>query len=569
MTDTHREKITTQQALGMIFHDRQILAILIIGLASGLPYAAIGGTLNAWLTTAGVKTSTIGLLSWTGLAYAFKFMWAAALQSRRTPFKLKIGPRRFWMFLFQILITIGLFIIAFSNPPNGLGKIAIVSVLIAVTSASFDIVSAAWKIESARDARHLDILATTEQFGYRISSLLSGFVAFLLADKFGWKPVFMGGAALMALTTIGVMLAAPSPMAQSSDSDDNVTIKQGLNLTPQIRHIATLITLAGWLGGFYLIGNFMYGAITDPANYSTRTFMRTQSPLVIALTVVILCLVSGYLVWQNTVQSKTSALDKTDADIEKTTPLDILYIAVLEPMMEIISRYKWATVLILALVMTYRFTDAIWGSFAYPFYLGENFGALGHTLTEVGVASKLVGVIATIAGIAIGGLAMLKYGRMPVLVVGAILAAATNFIYADLAMGAHGMDSFLSFTHLDGFFTYLDNKFTHVNLDQRMARLIVTIAAENIAGGLASAATIAFLSSIVNKKYAAVQYALLGSLTFLFGILGRPLIGEIIEDKGFAYTFILCAWLGIFAVVLAILEWIRQIRAKEKDASTG
>jgi len=565
---TTAEKPTTRGALGMIFKDRQVLAILILGLASGLPYAAVGGTLNAWMSTSGVDTKTIGLLSWTGLAYAFKFMWAAALQSRRTPFKLKIGPRRFWMFLFQALITIGLFVIAFSNPPNGIGKIALISVIVAVFSASFDIVQSAWRIESARDERHLDILSTVEQFGYRTASLLGGFVALLFADNFGWKPVFMGGAILMAFTMIGVFLAKPTPLSDDGKDETKSEFKQGRFVVPKTRHIATVLVLIGWIGGFYLISTFMYGALTDPANHSTRTFMRTQSPIVIGLTVVLLAVVASYLVWQDTKGAEQKRSETTNP--LATSPLDILYIAVLEPMMEIIGRLKWAAVLILALVMTYRFTDAIWGSFAYPFYLNTTNGALGHTLSEVGVASKLVGVIATILGIAIAGVSMLKFGRMPVLVVGAILAAITNLLYADIANSALYMDQFLSFTRLDVFIPDIGNwlkntkffagMFEKVVFDIRMSRLIVTITAENIAGGFASAATIAYLSSIVNKEYAAVQYALLASLTYLFGVLGRPLIGEIITDNGYAYTFVLCAWLGGIAVVLSALEWVRQSR---------
>jgi len=74
------EKITTRQALKLALTDRQVLAMLILGLASGLPYVVVGGTLNAWLTKTGVKPVEIGLLSWALLAYSFKFMWAAALQ---------------------------------------------------------------------------------------------------------------------------------------------------------------------------------------------------------------------------------------------------------------------------------------------------------------------------------------------------------------------------------------------------------------------------------------------------------------------------------------------------------
>ena len=168
--------------------------------------------------------------------------------------------------------------------------------------------------------------------------------------------------------------------------------------------------------------------------------------------------------------------------------------------------------------------------------------------------------MATIFGIGLGGLAMLRFGRMPVLVAGAFLAAITNIIFADLAMGGQYMDSFLSISQLDHVFSLFKQ-------DPRMARLITAIFAENLAVGIASAASVAYLSSIVNKEYAAVQYALLVSLVFLLGILGRPTVGAIIEDKGFAYAFTLCAWLGGVAVILALLEWVRQSFTAQKAAS--
>ena len=549
MSIVKTDKITTRQALASAFSDRQVLAIFFLGLASGLPYVVVGGTLGAWLTTVDVKPTAIGLLTWALLAYSFKFMWAAAFQSRRTPFKLNIGPRRFWMFLFWGLITIGLFVLSFSDPPNNIGRIALVAVVVAFFSANFDIVLAAWRIESARDDMHLDILSAVEQFGYRIASFMGGFVALILADHFGWRPTFLAATGLMATCVVGVLLAAPTKL----DSDENLSdprhFRQGANLSPSLRNLATLTVLCAWGGAFYVIGDFMHGALTDPGAHDAKQFIKIQGRWIIFATVFSLGLVSAFLVWQN------ERLTSLETAPEARGVLAILYLAILEPMMELISRLRWAVLIILPLVLTYRFTDLIWGGFAYPFYLGTNYGALAHRLTEVGLASKLIGVIATIAGIALGGLAMLRFGRLPVLVVGAILAALTNLLFADLASGAGFTDGFLGFTQLDHLFAFFGQ-------DIRMARLISVIFAENIAVGLASAASIAYLSSIVNKEYAAVQYALLVSLVFLLGVLGRPAIGQIIETDGFAKAFILCAWLGGIAVVFSILEWIRQSRLK-------
>lgn len=555
MSETQPKKQPLKEVLATVFTDRTSLAVLLLGLASGLPYVIIAGTLNAWFTDVDVKMSTIGLLSWVGLAYAFKFMWASALQSRRTPFGFNVGPRRFWMFLFYILIVIGLFVISFSDPPNGLKTIAITGVLIAVCSASFDIVQAAWKIETARDPEHLDILSAIEQFGYRTASFLGGAVALILADHVGWQITFLIVTGMMVLSGIGIVLAKPSPAA-SKGHTNAAQLSLGSHVPILWRNLATLVVLVGWGFSFYMIGHFMLLALDNPQTYSSRKFISEQGPVIIGLTVVLLGAVAAVLVQADArhkaIGTLFSSQTKGGAGV-----LDIMYQAVLEPMVELIGRLRWATFLIVALILTYRFTDLIWGAFAYPFYMGENFGALGHSLSEVGVASKTFGVLFTILGIGLGGLAMLRFGRMPILFIGAILAAVTNLLFADLALDASFTDAVLHFSQLDHVFAFFHQ-------DIRMARLITVIAAENIAVGIASAASVAYLSSIVNKEYAAVQYALLVSLTFLIGILGRGAIGEIIETKGFAYAFVLCAWMGGVAVIFAGLEWVRQSRKAKR-----
>jgi len=538
------EKISTRAALKMAMTDRQVLAMLILGLASGLPYAVVGGTLNAWLTTAEVKPVEIGLLSWAILAYSFKYMWAAALQGRKTPLGLNVGPRRFWMFLFLGTSTIGMAFLSFSEPPSGLGMIALIAVGIAFSSSCFDIVLAGWRIEAARDGQHLDILSTVEQFGYRTASIMGGFVALNMAAILGWQTTFFAMTALLALSVVGVIIAKPTTVAEPDFETTGV-----MTLSLRQKNIGTLLVLAGWCFGFYLIIDFAAGALTDPENHSPRNFIRNQGPLVILSTVVWLGVVSAVLVWaqgrQNSVESQTGS-----------GVLSVLYAAIVEPMMELVGRLKWASILILAVVLSYRFTDLIWGGFAYPFYLGANYGALEHTLQEVAFASKLIGVFATIAGIAIGGLAMLRFGRMPVFFFGAVFAAATNLLFADLAIGAVYTDPVLKVLQID-------HLFEAFGMDIRMARLTSVIAVENIAVGLASAASIAYLSSIVSKQYAVIQYALLASLVFLLGTLGRPAVGAIIEEDGFATAFVICAGFGAIASVLALIEWIRLARRGE------
>lgn len=553
MTQT-QEKMTTRQALKSAFSDRQVLAMLILGIASGLPYVLVIGTFGAWLTKAGVKPTAIGLMSWAILAYAFKFLWAATLQRRTAPFGFKTGPNRFFMFVFLALVCAGMFVLSFAEPPNDLGRLGLICVLIAVFSASFDIVLAAWRIQAARDDAHLDILSTVEQFGYRAASFLGGFVALIFANQFGWKATFLSATCLTALTSAGILIARPSPLSETKTvlAQKNFTHELIGHISHGQKTLATVLVLAGWCIGFWLIADFMHGALTDPENHSARAFIKQQGPVVIFSTVVWLGLVSTVLVLVNDRKKLTSKGPAAPASDNGF--VTILFQAILEPMIELISRLRWAALLVVMVVLTYRFTDLIWGGFAYPFYLGENYGALGHTLLEVGFSSKLMGVIATILGIGVGGIAMLRFGRMPVFFVGAVLAAVTNLLFADLALNARFTDSFLGLTQLDHLYAVF-------GLDIRMARLTTVIFAENLAVGIASAASVAYVSSIVNKSYAAVQYALLASLVFLLGSLGRPTIGQIIEEDGFAHAFIICAWLGAVAAILALVEWIRIARS--------
>jgi PAT family beta-lactamase induction signal transducer AmpG len=107
-------------------------------------------------------------------------------------------------------------------------------------------------------------------------------------------------------------------------------------------------------------------------------------------------------------------------------------------------------------------------------------------------------------------------------------------------------------------FTWLAGQF---GADDRMSRLMLTIGAENIAVGIAGAAFVAYLSSVVAKGYSAVQYALLSSLTMLVGTLGRPALGQMIEERGYYDVFLLTTGIGMFAVALCVVEWVRQARS--------
>ncbi|MEQ9505234.1 MAG: hypothetical protein RLO80_03110 [Hyphomonas sp.] len=542
--------------------DRRMAAMFLLALSAGLPYGAVLGTLNAWLTTEGVSPSTIGVLSIVTIGYAFKFLWSPAFQTAHHPFPL-LGPRRTWLLSLQLPIAGLLFLLAFSNPGENIGMVAVIALFAALFSATHDIVLDAWRIEVARSEEDKDLMAALYQFGYRIAGFITGFLALLLAGYFGWVVVYVMIAAMMVLSIAGTLLA-PEPEIETGPGSRRLTFQAGL--PERERTLATLLVAAGWIAAFLMIAGFVIASFTQVPAPSGGKFVQQQGPWIVGLTVLLPAAGALFLLLRYGRQP-AEIVDGAEGEPAYKRIVRAVFRAIFDPLMDLIGRLGWGALLVLLLALTYRFTDSVWGSFAYPFYLDDRFGALHHTMADVAVASKFFGVLMTVAGAAIGAVVISFVGRMPVLVAGAVLAAATNLLFADLSRGGFAIDAFLEWTRLaDPFRTFagwaaqISPEGQGAEAGNRMARLMIAIAGENLAGGFASVAVVAYLTSVVNPRFAAVQYALLASLTMLVGTLGRPWLGALIETDGYFSVFILTFWLGGVAVALSAFEWLRQSR---------
>ncbi|HPE48225.1 MAG TPA: hypothetical protein PLR76_07505 [Hyphomonas sp.] len=555
--------------------DRRMAAMLILAFAASIPYGAIVGVLTAWLTEEKIDTDTIGVLSLVGIGYSFKYLWAPVFQTPHgVPF-IPVGGRRSWLILCQASIAILLVVLAFSNPPHNIGLVALICFVILLLGPTHDIILDAWRIEVARSDEDKDLMSALYQFGYKSGGFISGFVALLVAARGGWVVSYVMMAGFVGLTVFGSLLA-PEPEYNRHEHRTRPSFLPSVPVheaTPAVAFVSLC-----WAAAFCMIGYFAVMRLGFHADISSSAFVLEQGPLIVMLTVIAPAVVAAVLLVRNRAVAADAPLFHAGQS-RAGKLVATLFRAIFDPLMDLIYRLRWWTVLVLALALTYRFTDAVWGSFAYPFYLRSDLDALGHTLDDVAIASKFFGVIATILGSLLGATLIATIGRMPVFFIGGIVAAATNLLYADLAAGAHAVDAFLAFTHLDGpliaFADFAAKLQPHAidlppDHSRRLARLMITIFAENIAGGLALVAMTAYLTSVVNPRFAAVQYALMASLTMLIGTLGRPWLGEMIEKNGFHDVFVVTFWLGGVAVALSVLEWWRLAReARMKPESAG
>lgn len=206
----------------------------------------------------------------------------------------------------------------------------------------------------------------------------------------------------------------------------------------------------------------------------------------------------------------------------------------LTPVSDFVVRYRWQALLLLGLVATYRMSDTVMGVMANVFYIDQ-----GFSKDQIAGVSKVFGLVMTLAGAGMGGLLIVRFGIMPILLIGGITSAATNLMFVLLAgMGAD------------------------VNM------LIVTISCDNFSAGLATAAFVAYLSSLTNLRFSATQYALLSSIMLLLPRLIGGYSGVMVDKFGYEQFFLISAMLGVPTIILIIWQW-RLDRRKAAISDTG
>ncbi|MCH2486522.1 MAG: MFS transporter [Erythrobacter sp.] len=552
-------KRSAWKVLGLALSNRKTGFMLLFGFASGLPFALFLGTLFAWLTEAEVDLETMGIFSLIGLAYAFQFLWSPLIDKVDIPGLRKLGRRKQWIVPMQLLLGAILITMSVLEPRTQLGMFSLLAGIGAFASATQDIAINAWRIDVADDVATIDILSTIYQMGYRLASLVGGALGLIIAARIGWPETYMlMGGILLGVGVVGLFAPNAVGVAENSEGDEQVrALRRAGELAPAIRNRALGLVAVLWAGAIGIVLAFMVMSMTyAPEDRPDPTaFTLNVGPWIIVATIILPALIAGWLAAQKK-QGKHLLAEDAPRASGGSYALDHLYRALVLPLVEFVGRMGWSLVLILGVVLTYRICDAIWGTFAYPFYLGE----LEYTNDEVAVASKFFGVGAIVLGLAIGGWMLTALGRMFTLLLGGILAALTNLLYADLALGGANMSA------LSGAIGFTSLVESFPGGSERLARLMITIGFENLAIGIAGAAYIAWLSSIVSKKFSAVQYALLSSLTLLVGTLGRGALGEMIEDRGYYDVFILTTWIGLAAAVLVGFEWWREARASKRAA---
>ena len=419
------------------------LRMFFLGFSSGLPLLLVLGTLSFRLRECGIDLKTIGFMSWVGLCWGMKWLWAPLVDQLPLPWlTARLGRRRSWLLLAQAGLLVGLTLIAFSHPSEDLTQTALFAVLTAFFGATQDIALDAYRIESGTEEEQASF-AAMYQTGYRLAMIWSGAGALALAAAFdagaegGWRAAYLIMAASL-LPGMATVLLAPEPVRKAP--------------VQRARNAA---------------------------------------------------------VW--------------------------FYEAACLPFVDFFKRFGGWAVVVLLLIATYRISDVVMGVMANPFY-----SDMGFSKEEVAAVSKVFGVVMTLAGAFVGGVVARRFGVMKTLFLGGVLSAATNLLFSVLATRGHDL-------------TFL----------------IFTVSADNLAGGLASAAFVAYLSGLTNTAYSATQYALFSSVMLLLPKFLAGFSGVAVEAVGYAGFFTATACLGLPVLVLVVLAGKARSELAKKRATSA
>ena len=418
----------------LVYTEAPTLRMLLLGFSAGLPLLLVFGTLSFWLREAGIDRTTIGYLSWVGLAYGFKWVWAPLVDRLPIPLLTRLlGRRRSWLLLSQAVIMAALVGMALTDPKLSLLPVVWCALAVAFASATQDIALDAYRIESA-DVQRQAALAAAYQTGYRMAMIWAG---------------------------AGVLWIAAR---------------------------AEVVNAAG-------VAGYQQGA------WQTAYLVMAASMLLGVVTV----LFSPEPARRELPPARNAA--------------EWLKSALVDPFADFLRRYGKQAALILMLIAVYRISDVVMGIMANPFYVD-----MGYTKDEVATVTKIYGVIMTLVGAFAGGVLAMRFGVMRVLMLGAVLSAASNLLFAWLGSRGHDVQA-----------------------------LVFVISADNLSSGIASAAFIAYLSSLTNINYSATQYALFSSMMLLLPKFLAGYSGVYVDAWGYGSFFTATALLGLPVLALVWL----------------
>ncbi len=494
---------------GRLARWHRFVAVLVLGFASGLPLALVGGALQTWLTVEGLDLTTLGFITLVGVPYTCKFLWAPLMDRFEPPW---LGRRRGWIVLTQLALCGALVLMSHVAPVSQLALFAAVAVGAAFLSASHDIVVDAYRTDVLQPEER-GLGSTLSVLGYRVAMVISGGIALVWAQQWGsWPQVYRVMALTMAVCAVFSLLALPRVQGAPKPLETSAT--------RELAGFAAMLAgvLAGWFGGGWLLHGLGFDLDGgDPWVRLLSLLVRTGLALALGLW---LARRAGF---ETLLRALTSYFQSPGA---------------------------WA---FLALIVLYKVGDAFAMSLGTAFLIR----GVGFEQLEVGLANKSVGLLMTIAGAMIGGAVMLRVRLRTALMVFGVLQLVSNLGFYALAVLGQGAWGTVMVPAFNLGIVALPEATSMDTL------LLAAISIDNLSGGMGTAALVALLMALCNVRFSATHFALLSAFASLGRVFIGPFAGVVADQFGWAQFFLVS--LVVSAPSLLMIWWLRR----EIDAVDG
>ncbi len=453
----------------------RVIGMLFLGFSAGLPFLLLFSTLSLWLRDAEVTRTSVGFFAWVGITFSIKVFWAPVIDHLPVPLLTRLLGKRRSWML--------------------LGQLGVIAGLLAIALINLQAVS--------------------------VVSAATGAVEMVSPDRF-WVVCVALAALLVAFSSATQDVALDAYRIEAAPND----LQGGMAATYQLGYRIGL--LAAGAGALYL-----------------ADFWSWQASYVVMAALMLVGMVTVFVIKEPETSRPAGAIFQEehvarymaglgDLPERQRRLLGWFYGAVVCPFQDFFQRNGVFAFVILGFISVYRLSDITMGVMANVFY-----DDLGFTKLDIANISKTFGIFVSIGGALLGGILVARYGIMAILLLGAILVAATNLLFAWLAI--QGPDLWF---------------------------LAMTISADNLSAGIAGTAFIAYLSSLTNRDFTATQYALFSSLFTLFGKFVAGFSGAIVDAEGYVFFFIYASALGIPAILL-VLYLMYHYRQQEGSPSAS
>lgn len=501
----------------MLYANRRVASIFVLGIASGLPWVIIGSSLTLWLKEAGISRSEIGFAGLIFTAYAANFLWSPLVDQLKIPLLKKLGQRKSWLLACQILLVASCVLMSLCDPATNAKQLVLFGLMVAIASATQDIAIDAYRVDSfAPDEReYISAAAGAATAGWWTGYAGLGYIPLMLSDQnWSWPELFLLLATICA-AVCAIALLGPKPKHAGSTSQlelysDYLSKVSYCNKQDKLKLAALLLlpflTIA-WL-------------VLDSPGLPTAIANHGWYTQLMVITIIGLVITAGL---------KVASLDKSPTQLAQPSTLDKplawLLLSLAAPLRDFILRNGLRVACaIFSFILLFKVGEAFLGRMSIVFYK-----EVGFSNTDIANYSKMLTWGVTIVCSLAGGIVNAHFGLIRGLVVSGCAMALTNLMFVWIAVAGPEIPLYIATIILDGF-----------------------------AQAWSTVAFASFIALLCNHNFSATQYALLVSI----GNLGRTTLssasGQLVDwmDGNWPLFFVLTTLMVIPS--LLILRWLSK-----------